>query len=70
MRASLGVLCLRTLSTIFELISFIFLFFFLVYLFFIYLFFLPLTLNTVLIIVKALIHPLFRYFLVNIRSPL
>lgn len=47
MRALLGVLCLRTVATIFELIGFIFFFFFFSFLFYIYIFFLPLTLNTV-----------------------
>ena len=48
MRALLGVLCLRTVATIFELIGFIFFFFFFFFFFFyIYIFFLPLTLNTV-----------------------
>ena len=47
MRALLGVLCLRTVATIFELIGFIFFFFFFLFLFYIYIFFLPLTLNTV-----------------------
>ena len=47
MRALLGVLCLRTVATIFELIGFIFFFFFFLF-YFIYIYiFLPLTLNTV-----------------------
>ena len=52
MRALLGVLFLRTVATIFELIGFIFLFLFFYFLFYIYIYiyiyFLPLTLNTVL----------------------
>ena len=45
MSASLGVLCLRTVATTFELIAVMFFFFLNVFLFFIY-FFSPLTLNT------------------------
>ena len=45
MSASLGVLCLRTVATTFELIAVMFFFFFLMFFLF-YLFFSPLTLNT------------------------
>ena len=46
MRASLGVLCLRTVATIFEFIGFFFFFFSCLFYIYIYIF-LPLTLNTV-----------------------
>ena len=46
MSVSLGVLCLRTVATTFELIAFMFFFFFFNVFYFVFIFFSPLTLNT------------------------
>ena len=46
MSASLGILCLRTVATTFEIIAFMLFFFFFNVFYFLFIFFLSLTLNT------------------------